>query len=95
MRETVQGKGRRERDRGTRILVAISLDPRYPQSSWLALDLAALGLAPDEGFEVHDLVTGARFHWRGARNFVALEPHGTPAHILRVGSRRRSATGGG
>jgi starch synthase (maltosyl-transferring) len=73
------------------ILVAVSLDPRYPQSTWLTLDLAALGLAPDEGFEVHDLLTGARYHWRGARNFVALEPHGTPAHILRVGGARRRA----
>jgi starch synthase (maltosyl-transferring) len=77
-------------DRANVVLVAVSLDPRYPQSGWLALDLGALGLAPDEGFEVHDQLTGARYHWRGARNFVALEPHGTPAHIFRVRGARRS-----
>jgi starch synthase (maltosyl-transferring) len=72
------------------ILVAVSLDPNYTQGSWIELDLEELGLEPDQQFQVHDLLTGARFLWQGARNFVQLDPHQVPAHILRLRRRVRS-----
>jgi starch synthase (maltosyl-transferring) len=37
-----------------------------------------------------DVLSGARFLWRGARNFVSLDPQHSPAHIFRV--RRRVRT---
>jgi starch synthase (maltosyl-transferring) len=61
-----------------------NLDPGFPQSGWTALDLAELGLAPDAPFVARDLLSGAAFPWRGARNFVELRPDRQPAHILRV-----------
>jgi starch synthase (maltosyl-transferring) len=72
------------------IVVAVSLDPNYTQGAWIELDLEELGLAPDRQFQVHDLLTGARFLWQGARNFVQLDPHQVPAHILRLRRRVRS-----
>ena len=69
------------------ILMAVNLDPHHVQASWIELDLAELGLAPDQPFQVHDLLTGARYLWHGSRNFVQLDPHQVPAHIFRV--RRR------
>ena len=36
---------------------------------------------------MHDLLTGARYLWQGARNFVQLDPARAPAHVFRV--RRR------
>ncbi|HKI00371.1 MAG TPA: alpha-1,4-glucan--maltose-1-phosphate maltosyltransferase [Thermoanaerobaculia bacterium] len=66
------------------ILVAVNLDAHQPQAAWLELDLEALGLAPDEPFEVHDLLTGARYPWHGSRNFVRLDPNQVPAHVFRV-----------
>jgi starch synthase (maltosyl-transferring) len=43
-----------------------------------------MGIAPDEPYVVHDLITGARFTWQGARNYVRLDPEEQVAHVLRV-----------
>jgi starch synthase (maltosyl-transferring) len=72
------------------ILVAVNLDPFQPQASWVNLDLAALGMEESsQGFQVHDLLTGARYLWQGARNFVQLDPQ-QAAHVFRVRRRARS-----
>jgi starch synthase (maltosyl-transferring) len=75
---------------GDSVLVIANLDPHHTQSGWLRLDLAALGLPTDGQFQVHDLLSGARFLWRGPRNYVALDPAHSPAHIFRI--RRRVRT---
>jgi len=72
------------------ILTIVNLDPHHTQSGWLDLQLAALGVERTEAFQAHDLLTGSRFLWRGARNFVLLDPQRGPAHVLRV--RRRVRT---
>ncbi|HXV08539.1 MAG TPA: alpha-1,4-glucan--maltose-1-phosphate maltosyltransferase, partial [Burkholderiales bacterium] len=69
------------------VLAVVNLDPHHAQSGWLSLDLDALGLDPAQPFQAHDLLTGARFLWHGARNYVALDPARGPAHILLL--RRR------
>ena len=66
------------------IVVAVNLDPRYTQSGWTSLSLAELGLNDGEAYEVHDLLTDARYRWQGAHNYVELRPAEIPAHILRV-----------
>ncbi|HVX20650.1 MAG TPA: alpha-1,4-glucan--maltose-1-phosphate maltosyltransferase [Acidimicrobiales bacterium] len=66
------------------VLVVVNLDPVYPQAGWLDLDLAALAVAPDRPFVVHDLLTDAHYRWDGARNYVALDPAAVPAHVLAV-----------
>ncbi len=77
-------------DAADSVLVVVNLDPQHPQTGWLTLDLAMLGLPEDRAFQVHDLLSGARFLWQGARNYVALEPGHAPAHIFRI--RRRVRT---
>jgi starch synthase (maltosyl-transferring) len=72
------------------VLVVVNLDPHHMQSGWLQLDVATLGLAAEGTFQVHDLLSGARFLWRGARNYVALDPAHSPAHVFRI--RRRVRT---
>jgi starch synthase (maltosyl-transferring) len=72
------------------ILVIVNLDPHHVQSGWVDLDLATLELPPDLPFQVHDLLSGARFLWRGARNYVSLDPQHSPAHIFRIRRRVRS-----
>lgn len=69
------------------ILVIVNLDPFHAQSGWVALDLAALGLADagDQPFQVHDLLTEARYQWQGPWNFVRLDPGIVPAHVFAVG----------
>ena len=75
---------RRTDDRSDVILVVVNLDPEWTQSGWVTLDLAELGLDPEAPFDVHDLWTDERFHWRGARNFVQLHPPRAPAHVLTI-----------
>ena len=66
------------------VLVVVNLDPHHVHRAWLSLDLAALGLADEQVFQVHDLLGDARYTWRGARNFVELVPDHSPAHIFEV-----------
>ena len=66
------------------ILVVVSLDYRYKQSGWVDLNLEELGLAPNDPFEVYDLLADTAYQWQGSRNFVELDPTKTPAHIFRV-----------
>jgi starch synthase (maltosyl-transferring) len=75
---------------GDSVLVVVNLDPHHTQSGWLQLHLATLGLPSEGSFQVHDLLSGARFLWRGARNYVALDPAHSPAHVFRI--RRRVRT---
>ncbi len=75
---------------GEIVLVTVNLDPRHRQSGWLTLDLEAFGLAPDRSFQVHDLLSDARFLWHGPRNYVELDPQSLPAHVFRI--RRRVRT---
>ena len=47
------------------------------------VDVAALGLDPDEAYEVHDELTGQTWTW-GEHNYVRLDPFGEPAHVFAV-----------
>jgi starch synthase (maltosyl-transferring) len=71
-------------DRGNVIVVAVNLDPHHTQSGWVELPLAELGLDPTKPFQMHDLLTDARYLWHGPRNYLSLDPGSVPAHIFRV-----------
>ena len=66
------------------ILVVVNLDPNYTQSGWTNLNLDALGIDPQQPYQVSDLLTGANYVWNGAHNYVELNPHRMPAHVLRL-----------
>jgi starch synthase (maltosyl-transferring) len=66
------------------VLVVVNLDPFHKQSGFVDLALAALGIDTVQPFEVEDLLTQARYTWRGARNYVELRPQEMPAHVFRV-----------
>jgi starch synthase (maltosyl-transferring) len=70
-------------DGANMILTVVNLDPEHIQSGWVNLSLDGLGVN-DRPYQVHDLLTGARYSWKGARNYVELDPKKLPAHILRV-----------
>ena len=71
------------------IIVAVNLDPHHAQSGFVTIDLEALGIGADQPFQVHDLLTDARYAWHGARNFVMLDPMHVPAHLFRVRRQTR------
>ncbi|HET9917036.1 MAG TPA: alpha-1,4-glucan--maltose-1-phosphate maltosyltransferase [Candidatus Binatia bacterium] len=71
------------------IVVVVALDPHHSQSGWVELSTRELGLDPREPYQMHELLTGARFLWHGARNYVQIDPQSVPAQIFRVRSKLR------
>jgi starch synthase (maltosyl-transferring) len=66
------------------ILVAVNLDPHSAQATMVHVPLEDMGIAADQPYVVHDLITGTRFTWVGPRNYVRLDPSDQVAHVLRV-----------
>jgi starch synthase (maltosyl-transferring) len=77
-------------DRSNVIVAVVNLDPHHTHSGWLELPVADLGLDPDQPYQVHDLLTEARYFWTGTRNFVQVDPAVVPAHLFRLRKRIRT-----
>jgi starch synthase (maltosyl-transferring) len=71
------------------ILVVVNLDPHHTQSGWVEFLLEELGIDPQKPYQMHDLLSDARYLWQGSRNYVELNPQIVPAHILHVRRRVR------
>jgi starch synthase (maltosyl-transferring) len=72
------------------VLTVVNLDSFHTQPGWVTLDLDRLKLRSDESFQVFDHLTGMRYLWQRARNYVELSPDNIPAHIFRVLRKVRS-----
>ncbi|MDI6752979.1 MAG: alpha-1,4-glucan--maltose-1-phosphate maltosyltransferase, partial [Thermodesulfobacteriota bacterium] len=72
------------------ILMVVNLDPHHVHAGWVELPLSALELDPRQPYQMHDLLSGARYLWTGSRNYVEVDPRIAPAHIFRL--RRRIRT---
>ncbi|WP_184890545.1 alpha-1,4-glucan--maltose-1-phosphate maltosyltransferase [Actinomadura welshii] len=76
------------------VLAVVNLNPHHPREATVHLDLPALGL-PDDPATPHtvtDQLTGTAYTWHRS-NYVHLDPHTQPAHILtfqRNGGRARA-----
>ncbi|MBI4774607.1 MAG: alpha-1,4-glucan--maltose-1-phosphate maltosyltransferase [Deltaproteobacteria bacterium] len=77
-------------DRSNIILVVVNLDPHHTHAAWMDIPLVDWGLDPLRPYQVHDLVSDARYLWKGSRNYVETNPAVVPAHIFRI--RRRVRT---
>ncbi len=66
------------------VLVVANLDPHHVQSGWVHLPLKELGIEENRSYEVYDMLGGEWYFWNGSHNFVRLDPHVLPVHILRV-----------
>jgi len=77
-------------DHNNLVVVVVNLDPHHVHSGWIELDLAALGIDAHIPYQMHDLLSGARFLWTGPRNFVQIDPQRAPAHIFAL--RRKVRT---
>jgi starch synthase (maltosyl-transferring) len=78
---------KRANDLSNVVLVVVNLDPHYTQSGWVEFPLEELGIDPQKPYQMHDLLSDARYLWQGSRNYVELNPQMIPAHILRVRQR--------
>jgi len=80
----VRGSDGNGREKAADLLVAVNLDPKRPHHTTVEVPIAEMGIGPDEAYTVTDLLTGARYTWRGARNYVRLDRAQQPGHLLRV-----------
>jgi starch synthase (maltosyl-transferring) len=72
------------------VVVVVNLDPHHAQSGWVTLPVETFTGGDERPYQMHDLLSGARYLWHGAHNFVRLDPHESPAHIFRMRRRVRS-----
>ena len=71
------------------ILTAVNLDPHHVQSGWVDVPLEVLGVGATEPYQLHDLLTDARYLFHGPRIYVELNPQIVPAHIFRLRGRTK------
>jgi starch synthase (maltosyl-transferring) len=72
------------------IVVVVNLDPQHTHAGWMELGLERLGLSAHQPYQMHDLLSDARYLWQGARNYIELDPRAMAAHIFRLRHRVRS-----
>jgi len=72
------------------ILVVVNLDPHRKQNSYVNVPIDQFGQMESDVYQVHDLLSDARYTWRGRQNYVELDPEIQTGHVFRV---RRSAGG--
>ncbi len=65
------------------VIVVVNLDPHAARETTVHLDLPALGFDWDDTFDVRDEINGETWQW-GQHNYVRLDPHVEPAHVLAV-----------
>lgn len=66
------------------ILVIVNLDPDHNHSGWLDLPVDTLGMDVRQPYQVHDLLSGARYLWYGTKNYVEIDPGISPAYIFKI-----------
>jgi starch synthase (maltosyl-transferring) len=69
------------------ILVVVNLDPFRKQNSFVHVPIEEFGQMATDEYQVHDLLSDARYTWRGRQNYVELDPETQPAHIFLVHRR--------
>jgi len=66
------------------VFVAANTTPGDIQHGWVEVPIDELGIAPDAPYVVEDLLDDATYTWRGAWNYVRLDPAERMAHIFIV-----------
>ena len=71
-------------DKSNIVVCVVNLDPHHTQSGWLEFDMGAFGLDANQSYQMHDVLSNAHYLWHGARNFVQLDPHRCPVHVMQL-----------
>jgi starch synthase (maltosyl-transferring) len=79
----VDGETEPDRPEGD-LLIVVNTDPFHAHETMLNVPIEALGIRSDESYVVEDLLTGMRYTWRGARNYVRLDPALQVGHVFKV-----------
>ncbi|MEN8780057.1 MAG: alpha-1,4-glucan--maltose-1-phosphate maltosyltransferase [Desulfobacterales bacterium] len=82
--------GKYTEDRSNIVMMVVNLDPHHTHSGWVDIDFEKLQLEPQQPYQVHDLLSDARYLWHGGRNYIELNPQVMPAHIFRIRKKVRT-----
>jgi starch synthase (maltosyl-transferring) len=66
------------------VFVAANLDPFATHASMVDVPIHELGLAPDQPYGMHELLSDVTYQWRGPRGYVELDPTRAPAQIFAI-----------
>ncbi|NBA88016.1 DUF3416 domain-containing protein [Emticicia sp. CRIBPO] len=69
---------------GNRLLFIVNLDQDNIQGGILKVPLPGIYKSETESYQVHDLITGAKYVWKGQDNYVELDPNILPFHLFRI-----------
>ena len=64
------------------VFVAANLDSFATHSTMVDVPLQALGIAPDQPYRMHELLSDVVYEWVGPRGYVELDPARDPAQIF-------------
>ncbi|HPT50702.1 MAG TPA: alpha-1,4-glucan--maltose-1-phosphate maltosyltransferase [Accumulibacter sp.] len=71
-------------DRSDIVVCVVNLDPFHKQSATLQVPLDVFGIAANEQYQAHDLLSDERYRWQGPTSYVELSPSGKMAHIIKI-----------
>jgi starch synthase (maltosyl-transferring) len=69
---------------GNELVIVVNLDPHHVHETMVSIPINDLGLAEGQPYDVEDLLTGDRYSWRGAKNYVRLDPAEKVGHVFRL-----------
>ncbi len=88
--EQIVAFSKRSRDGENVVLVVVNLDVHHTHATTVDLDLEALGVPPNEAFQVHDVLADARYRWEGSRAYVEIDPTVLPASVFVIRHRAKT-----
>jgi starch synthase (maltosyl-transferring) len=74
--------GKMTPERDNLVFVAVNLDPFATHASVVDVPIGELGIGDGQTYRVHELIGNQWYDWRGARNYVELNPSVEPAQIF-------------
>ncbi len=76
-------------DLENKLLVVVSLDPKFSQTGWIKVPLKKFNLQENLPFTITDLLTDSKYVWENEWNYVALHPQGIPGHIFKIENHQK------
>jgi starch synthase (maltosyl-transferring) len=64
------------------VFVAANMDPTGSRSTMVDVPIHELGLAPDQPYRMHELLSDSTYEWRGPRGYIELDPSHDPAQLF-------------
>ncbi|HSC89939.1 MAG TPA: alpha-1,4-glucan--maltose-1-phosphate maltosyltransferase [Polyangiaceae bacterium] len=74
-------------EKAAHLLVVVTTNPHQTQESNVHVPLEEFGLSEDQPYDVHDLLNGATYTWKGSRNYVRFDPKDRVGHLFRIEPR--------